>query len=100
MFIDVIGNKLPIDKKHVLLSSVVWDFAPIFKQAVKDVNGGTFGTHNYDLGVSTGISLLKTPRIKPAVWGAVVKAQKGIVAGTIKVPLTPTKASVNAIIKQ
>jgi basic membrane protein A len=99
MFIDVIGNKLPIDKKHVLLSSVIWDFTPIFKRAVRDVNGGKFGTHNYDLDVSNGISLLKTARIKPAVWAAVVKAQKAIVAGTVKVPLTPTKGSVNTLMK-
>jgi simple sugar transport system substrate-binding protein len=100
MFIDVIGNKLPIDKKHVLLSSVIWDFTPIFKQAVKDVNSGAFGTHNYDLDVSNGISLLKTPRISAAAWGAVAKAQKALVAGTVKVPLTATKGSVTAIINK
>jgi simple sugar transport system substrate-binding protein len=99
MFIDVIGNKLPIDKKHVLLSSVIWDFAPIFKQAVKDVNDGTFGTHNYNLNVSDGISLLKTPRISAAIWGNVVKAQKGISGGAIKVPLTATKGAVDKLLK-
>ena len=43
-FIDVIGDKTKIDKKGVLLSSVLWDFAAIYTRAIKAVNAGTFGT--------------------------------------------------------
>lgn len=98
-FIDVIGNKSKIDKKRVLLSSVLWDFTPIFKQAISDIDAGKFGTHNYDLNVSNGISLLKTTFIPASVWTEVQKAQKGIVSGAIKVPLTPTKGAVTKLLK-
>ena len=37
-FIDVIGDKRKIDKKGVLLSSELWDFAPIYTRAIKAVN--------------------------------------------------------------
>lgn len=98
-FIDVIGDKTPIDKKHVLLSSVLWNFTQVFGQAVKDIENGTYGTHYYTLGVKNGISLLKTKYIPAPVWAAVVKAQKGIANGTIKVPLTPTKGAVDKYLK-
>ena len=59
----------PIDKKHVLLSSVLWNFAGTFKQAVKDINAGTYGTHGYNLSLKNGgISLLKTKYIPADVW--------------------------------
>lgn len=98
-FIDVIGNKSPLDKKHVLLSSVLWDFTQVFKQAINDINNGTYGTHIYNLGIANGISLLKTKYIPAPVWAAVQKAQKGIASGAIKVPVTPTKAAVDKYIK-
>ena len=40
-FIGDIGDMTPIDKKHVFLSSVLWNFADTFKQAVKDIEAGT-----------------------------------------------------------
>lgn len=98
-FIDVIGDKSKIDKKHVLLSSVIWDFTQIFKQAITDINGGTFGTHNYNLNASNGIYLLKTPYLPAAVWSLIQKDRKAVTAGTIKIPLTPTKGAVDKILK-
>ena len=38
-FIDVIGDKTNVDKKGVLLSSVVWDFTDIYNQAIADIGG-------------------------------------------------------------
>ena len=98
-FIDVIGNKSKIDKKGVLLSSVLWDFTPIFKQAIKDVDAGTFGKQNYDLTVQNGISLLRTTKAPASAWAKVAAVRAGIVSGRIKVPLTPTKAAVDKYIK-
>src|SRR5436190_13598822 len=67
-----IGDMSPIDKNHVFLSSVLWDFTSTFKQAIKDVNGGTFGTHGYDLNLKNGgISLLKTKFVSAGAWAAV-----------------------------
>ena len=39
----MIGDKTNVDKKGVLLSSVLWDFTDIYKQAIADVGAGTFG---------------------------------------------------------
>lgn len=98
-FIDVIGDKTPVDKKGVLLSSVLWDFTTVFGDAIKDVSAGTFGQQNYDLSVANGISLLKTDKAPADVWAKVDAAQAGIQDGSIEVPLTPTRASLNALIK-
>ena len=57
-FIDVIGDKTKIDKKGVLLSSELWDFAPIYTRAIRAVNAGTFGT-TYMLDAKNGLSLLE-----------------------------------------
>ena len=98
-FIDVIGNKSKIDKKGVLLSSVLWDFTPIFKQAIADVNAGKFGLAGYNLTVKNGLSLLKTNKAPASAWAKVSAAQKRIASGALKVPLTPTKKSVDKFIK-
>ena len=99
LFIDVIGNKTSLDKKHRYLSSVIWDFTQVFKQAIRDVNAGKFGTHNYFLGVNDGISLLKTSLIPASVWTKIQTARAGLVSGRIHVPLTPTKAAVDKLLK-
>jgi simple sugar transport system substrate-binding protein len=99
-FIDVIGDKSKIDKQGVLLSSVMWDMTSVFKQAVKDINDGTYGTKNYDLGASNGISLLKTKHIPSDVWADIEKAKASIVDGSTKVPETPDKKSINALLNK
>ena len=53
-FIGDIGSMGPIDKRHVLLSSVLWSFTKAFKQAISDINAGKYGTHGYNLTLSNG----------------------------------------------
>jgi simple sugar transport system substrate-binding protein len=96
-FIDVIGNKTPIDTHHVLLSSVLWDFTPTFENIIRDINNGTFGTHIYNLTASNGISLLRTPYISTNVWNLVERDRHQITAGTIHIPLTITNAAVHSL---
>ncbi|MFN8124531.1 MAG: BMP family protein [Thermoleophilia bacterium] len=98
-FIDVIGDKTPIDKKGVLLSSVLWDFTKTFEQAAADIGAGTFGSKGYNIDVTNGISLLKTDKAPAEAWTAVDDAQAKIASGEIEVPLTPDQASVDALIK-
>jgi len=94
-----IGNMSPIDKHHVFLSSVLWNFTKVFTQAIKDVNNGTYGTHGYNLDLKNGgISLLKTKYIPKAAWAAVLKAKKGILSGKIKIKVTHTSAQVTKLI--
>jgi simple sugar transport system substrate-binding protein len=98
-FIDVIGNPTPIDKKGAVLSSVLWDFSKVFKQAIADINAGRYGEKFYTLGLNNGVSLLRTKHISGANWALVKEARKGIINGSIKVPLTPDKKSVTALMK-
>lgn len=99
-FIDVIGDKTSLDKKGVLLTSVVWDYAPSFKRAVDALADGTFGKEIYWLDVNNGgIDLLKTTYIADDTWQEVEAARKGISDGSIKVPEVKTKAEVENMIK-
>jgi basic membrane protein A len=97
-FIDVIGDKRKIDKKGVLLSSELWDFAPIYTRAIKAVNAGTFGT-TYVLDAKNGLSLLKTNKAPASVWAKVAAAQKKIANGSIKIVSTATEAKVKKYCK-
>ena len=95
-----IGNMSPIDKNHVFLSSVLWNFDKTFTQAVKDVNAGTYGTHGYNLDLKNGgIALLKTKYIPSAVWSAVQAAQKQILAGKVQIKVTHKAGQVQALLK-
>jgi basic membrane protein A and related proteins len=96
-FIDVIGNKGPIDKNHVLLSSVLWNFTSVFRQAVNDINNGTFGTHDYFLSAKNGIKMLKTRNIPQRDWNLILHDQAAIASGQIHIPLTTTEAQVKAL---
>ncbi|HKP18105.1 MAG TPA: BMP family ABC transporter substrate-binding protein [Gaiellaceae bacterium] len=97
-FIDVIGNKTKIDKKGVLLSSELWDFTPIYTQAIKDANAGTFGK-TYVLGAKNGLSLLKTNKAPASAWAKVKTAQTKVGNGSIKVVSTATEAAVKKYCK-
>jgi basic membrane protein A and related proteins len=93
-----IGNMNPIDKHHVFLSSVLWSFDKVFKQAINDVNNGNYGTHGYNLTLKNGISLLKTKYIPKKVWTTITKAKSQIVKGKIKIKVTHTQKQVQKLI--
>jgi basic membrane protein A and related proteins len=98
-YIGDIGDMTPIDKQHVFLSSVLWNFTAAFNQAIKDINAGTYGQHGYDLTLQNGgISLLKTTYIPAAVWTQIETARQGIVSGSVQVPLTTTRSAVTKLI--
>jgi basic membrane protein A len=100
-FIGDIGSMGPIDKRHVLLSSVLWSFTRAFKQAISDIQANKYGTHGYNLTLSNGgISLLKTRYIPANVWKQITTARGRIMKGTLKVPLTTKAGQVKALIKQ
>jgi basic membrane protein A and related proteins len=95
-----IGDMTPIDKNHVFLSSVLWDFKGTYNQAIKDINAGTYGTHGYNLDLKNGgIALLKTKYIPAATWAAITKARAQILAGTIKIPVTEKAGQVQKLLK-
>ncbi|HEY7694117.1 MAG TPA: BMP family ABC transporter substrate-binding protein [Gaiellaceae bacterium] len=99
-FIGDIGDMTPIDKKHVFLSSVLWNFADTFKQAVKDIRAGTYGTHGYDLSLKNGgISLLKSKYIPAKTWAEITAAKAKIMSGKIKIPAASKAGQVQQLIK-
>ena len=97
-FIDVIGDKSSLDKKHIYLSSVVWDFTQIDTELVKMVQDGMFGRKSMYLDLNNGLGLLKTDLIPPGVWRKVEVAKQGVMDGSIKVPLTTSAKEVKAMI--
>jgi basic membrane protein A len=99
-YIGDIGNITPIDSAHVLLSSVLWNFANVDKAIIGDVEHGTFGTHGYNLTLGNGgISLLHSKYISSSLWTEIMTADKGIIAGTIKVPDATTDAAAKKLLK-
>jgi basic membrane protein A and related proteins len=98
-YIGDIGNIGPIDTKHVLLSSELWNFTGAFTQAVKDIKDGTYGRHGYNLDLANGgISMLKTAYIPASVWTEMQAASAKIISGQLKVPDATTLSAVKALV--
>ncbi|HEY0214324.1 MAG TPA: BMP family protein [Paenirhodobacter sp.] len=100
LFIDVIGDKTPIDKGF-LLSSVMWNLEPVYAGMIADLKADTFGTHNYDINLKDGsVDLLKTANIPDAVWADVQKVRQDIIDGKITVTPKYDADSVHALVTQ
>jgi simple sugar transport system substrate-binding protein len=98
-YIATIGDVADIDTTGVELTSVLWNFAPTYEQAIKDIDAGVFGDANYTLNVANGgLSLAKTANLTADVQAAVDAATKGIADGSITVKPATTKDAVQAII--
>lgn len=86
LFIDVIGDKTSIDEGGHLLSSVLWDFSGAFVQMVADIEAGTFGESNYDLGLADGsVDLLQTDLISADLWAELQDIKQQIIDGELAV---------------
>ncbi|MBS1889107.1 MAG: BMP family protein [Actinobacteria bacterium] len=100
-YIGDIGNMTPIDKKGVLLSSVLWSFDGAYKTFIEQIQEGTFGKEAYDLNLKNGgISLLKSKYIPASVWAEIEKAEQEILAGKIKVPVATTIGAAKAALAE
>lgn len=96
-FIDVIGDKTSIDKGH-LLSSVIWDMAPVFTQMVEDIRADVFGTRSYALTLEDGSQrLLQTPHIPEDVWAELEAVKEQIIAGEIAVDIVVEPEATRAL---
>ena len=85
LFIDVIGDKTPIDKGN-LLSSVVWNIEPVYAAMIADLKADTFGTKSYSIGLKDdSVKLLKTPQIPDDVWAEIQALREDIISGKITV---------------
>ncbi|MDF1776283.1 MAG: BMP family protein [Rhizobiaceae bacterium] len=87
LFIDVIGDKSPIDKGF-LLSSVVWNIEPVYTAMINDLKADTYGTKSYAIGLEDdSVMLLKTPQIPDNVWSDVQALRDDVISG--KIPVEP-----------
>ncbi len=84
-FIDVIGDKSPVDKGH-LLSSVVWNLVPVYSAMIEDLQANRFGTHPYPLRLADdSVHLLHTPHIPDKTWAELQAVRAQIIAGQLKI---------------
>lgn len=99
-FIDVIGDKTPIDKGN-LLSSVVWNLTPVYTAMIEDIKADKFGSRNYGIQLADdSISLLKTKQIPDNVWSEIEALKADIVSGKIKLEPKFDAESVHAVVTQ
>ena len=99
-FIDVLGDKTSLDKKNIYLTSVIWDYAPIFKLLADELESGSYGEKIHWLDVSNGaIKLLKTKHIPNDIWSELQDIKEDIINGKIEVPELRTKKEVLDLIK-
>jgi len=100
-FIDVIGDKTPIDDQGVLLSSVYWDLTGIYTDAIEDVGDDTFGEGDYTIDLENeGVSLLQTESIDDQTWQEVEDVRQQIIDGEVEIPLTEEKSQVEDLIAE
>ena len=82
-FIDVIGDKTPVDKGN-LLSSVVWNLVPVYTAMILDLRAGTFGTHPYSLKLADdSVRLLHSRYIPDPLWSDVEAVRRQIIDGKL-----------------
>ena len=97
-FIDVIGDKTPIDKKNSLLSSVVWNLVPVYSEMVEDLKADKFGTHEYSIHLADdSVKLLHSKNIPDNVWAEVDATRSKIVDGSLKVDRIEDTEKVHAL---
>jgi basic membrane protein A len=96
-FIDVIGDKTPIDKGN-LLSSVVWNLVPVYSAMIEDLSANKFGTHAYPIQLADdSVRLLHTKHIPDKVWTEVGAVRQQIIDGKLKVEPIFDAAQVRAL---
>ncbi|MCX8031815.1 MAG: BMP family ABC transporter substrate-binding protein [Thermoleophilia bacterium] len=99
-FIDVIGDKTSLDTKHVLLTSVVWDYMPLFRDAVRRMQEGTYGTEVTYLDLKNGgIGLLRTPHIPAEMWERAEQAKAQVIAGAVEIPVIYKKSDLEPLLR-
>ncbi len=99
-FIDVIGDKQNIDRKGILLASVLWNFNVVYEMMLIDIYNGTFGKNYIQTLENGGIELAVYKDIPAPVKAAMEKAEQGIARGRIKVSNVPATKDVRAMKKR
>lgn len=99
-YIATIGDVTSIaSNPEQVLTSVLWNFADTYVQAIKDVESGTFGTETYELTVANGgLSLQESDAMSGELAAAVDTAKSAVIDGSVTVERATDKAAVQALI--
>jgi simple sugar transport system substrate-binding protein len=98
-YVGVIGDKAELNRENNVLVSIMYDTRRLFRQAVGDVRDGRFAQHPYELTLrNRGLWLYQTGRTPLDAYEAGIAAGHKIERGKLRVPSTPTRESVEALI--
>lgn len=99
-YIATIGDVSAIvEDPETVLTSVLWNYTDTYREAIDDVENGTFGTKTYHLTVANGgISLQETANMDATLTAAVESASAAIADGSVQVERATEKAQVQALI--
>ncbi len=98
-FIGVIGDKETYNRENFVLVSVIFDTRVVFEQARRDLRAGTFGDHPYALTLrNRGVWLFGTGRTPQDAYEIGIRAGQRISRGQLRVPVTPTRDAVEALL--
>jgi basic membrane lipoprotein Med (substrate-binding protein (PBP1-ABC) superfamily) len=99
-YVGIVGDKERINQENVILASIVYHFEGVFSQAIADVRRGTFGKHGYTLSFANrGLVIAATGRTPSDTMEAAIVRERELIAGKINVPVTPTPASVEELLR-
>jgi basic membrane lipoprotein Med (substrate-binding protein (PBP1-ABC) superfamily) len=98
-YVGVIGDKAAYNRENYVLVSVLFDTRPVFERARRDVRAGTFGDRPYALTLrNRGVQLFTTGRTPADAYEAGLSAGDKISRGQLRVPVTPTREAVEALL--
>lgn len=99
LFVGVIGDKATFNTDNWVLVCVMLETRPAFEQALRDVRNGRFGERPYPLTIRNGgVWLFQTGRTPANAYQVAIEAGKKISRGRLKVPVTPTRDAVDALL--
>lgn len=104
LFMGAVSDK--VSTRHLeeggvpfMLGSIMWNFRPVFRQAVTDLRAGRFAQHPYVLSLANGgLTLYTTGRAPSDATEAAKAVGAKAERGTLQIPVTPTKEAVEALI--
>ncbi len=98
-YIGVIGDKAAFNRENFVEESIMFEFRPVFDQALEDLRRGRFGQHPYELTLANrGVWLLNTGRTPSDAYEDGLAAQAKIERGALTVPAASTSEAVQALI--
>ncbi len=100
-FIDVIGDKRSIDKKDVLLTSVLWDMSVVYDEIIKSYMDGTYGKEHWVTMDNGAIYLLEPNKAVPQNIRTELKTiEKKVKSGAIQIVDLPVAADLHKYLRK